>query len=186
MRFVSSRRNNAEAKNLGNDLRRIAGSIDAIVGELVGRQALRVKRAEAGFVAKKRAAAHGHAPRKKNFRRRVEPENGNAGSAEKFRAAGLRVGAATEGKDGAFFLFGGAAERGTELVGFHLSENGFAQAFEDLRDGESGSLFNAVIEIDKPPRELAGKQSANRGLAGTHEPGETQNGDAGLCPARKK
>src|SRR5882762_9645826 len=51
MRLVSAGSNNAAAENFRDDLGGFAGAVNAIVGELIGRQALGVERAEAGFIA---------------------------------------------------------------------------------------------------------------------------------------
>jgi len=174
MRLVSTGSNNATAEDFGDDLRGLRGAIDAIVCELIGRQALRVKRAEAVFVAEERAAGHSHAAGKQDFERGIQPKNGSASSAEKFGAAGLRVSAATEGEDGAFLMFGGAAEGGAELIGFNLAESGFTEALEDFGDGEAGGFLDAVIEIDKTPGELTREERADSSLAGTHKSGEAK------------
>jgi len=91
MRFVSAGSNNAAAENFRDDLGGFAGAVNAIVGELIGRQALGVERAEAGFIAEKRAAGHGHATGEEDVERRVQPEDGSVRSAKKIRTTGLRV-----------------------------------------------------------------------------------------------
>src|SRR6516225_6203826 len=116
MRLVSTGCNNAAAQDFGDHLRRLAGTVYAVVGKLIRREALSVERAKAGFVAEQRAAGHGHAAGEQNFYGRIQPENGNARGAEKFRATGLRVGAAAEGDDGAFLVLGGETQRTAELV----------------------------------------------------------------------
>src|SRR4029077_12721731 len=133
MRFISAGSNNAAAENLRDDLGGFAGAVNAIVGELIGRQALNVERAEAGFIAEERAAGHGHATREEDVERRVQPEDRSVRSAKEIRTTGLRVSSPTEGEDGAFFVFGGATECGAELIGFNLAESRLAEAFEDLR-----------------------------------------------------
>ena len=183
---VSTRCNNAPVEDLGNDLCRLARTIDAIVGGLVRGKALRMQGAEAGFVAKERSASHGQAAREQNFDGRIEPEDGSASGTEKLGATRLRVRAATEGENGSFFRFGSAAESGTELIGFHLAESGFAEALENFRNGEAGGFFDAIIEIDETPSELAGKQISDCRLAGAHETGETQDLEAGLRPAQRR
>ena len=184
MRFVSAGSNNAAAENFRDDLGGFAGTVNAIVGELIGRQTLRVERAEAGFIAKKRAPGHGHATREEDVERGVQPEDGRMRSTEKFGAAGLRVGSAAESEDGAFFVFGGASQGGAELIGFDLAESRLAESFEDLRDFQTSGFFDALIEIHKAPGKLAGEQRADGSLAGAHKTGEAQDRDAGLRPAR--
>src|SRR5260370_36003098 len=98
-------------------------------------------------------------------------------------AAGLRVGAAAKGENGAFFHLRGAAKHGTKLIRFDLAEGGFAEAFEDLRNRQAGKRFDAVIEIDKAPGEFANEERANGGLAGTHKTGKAEAGDRELPPA---
>jgi len=69
--------------------------------------------------------------------------------------------------------FGGAAKCRTKLVGFELAEGGFAEAFEELRDGDGGGGLDALVKVDEAPGELAGEEGADGGLAGAHEAGET-------------
>jgi hypothetical protein len=154
MRFGSAGSNNAAAKNFGDNLSRFAGTVDTVVGELIRREALRVERAKGGFVAEEGPAGHSHAAGEEEFHGRIQPEYGDAGGAQKFRAARLRVSAATKREDSAFLKLGSAAERGAELVRFNLAECRLAKAFEDLRDGQAGGLLDAIIEIDKAPGEL--------------------------------
>ena len=175
MRLVSTRSNNAETQNLGDNLGRFSGAVNTIASKLVGGQALSVEGAEAGLVTEQRTPSHGHAAGKQNFDGGIQPKDRNASSAEKLGAAGLRVSSATERKNGSLFEFGSAAERGAELVGFELAEIGLPQAFENLRDGEAGRFLDAVVEIDKTPGKLARQERANGGLTGTHEAGEAKN-----------
>ena len=56
----------AQAQNFGDYLCGICGTVDAMVGKLIGRQALGVERTKAFFVAEKRAAGHGHAAAEQN------------------------------------------------------------------------------------------------------------------------
>jgi len=185
MRGVSSGCNNTAAQNFRDDLGRFAGAVHAVISELIGREALGVERAEAGFVAEKRAAGHSHATRKQNFDGRIQPQNRNARSAQKIGAARLRVSAAAERENGAFLQFRGAAEGGAKLICFDLAESRLAEAFEDLGNREAGGFFDAVIEIDKAPGKLPRQERANGGFAGTHEAGETQNRDMGVRAAQK-
>ena len=99
MRFGLSgwRSHQAAAKNLGCDGCRIARAVDAEIRELVGRQTLGVKGAEAGFVAKKRPARHGHAAREKHVDVGIEPDDRYAGVTKKLGSAGLGLGTAAEG-----------------------------------------------------------------------------------------
>jgi hypothetical protein len=186
MRGVSTGSNNAAAQNFRDDLGGLAGTVHAVIGKLIRRETLSVQRAEAGFVTEKRTAGHGHATRKQNFDGRIQPQNRDAGSAQKIRAAWLRVGAAAKGDNGAFFELRGAAESSAELIRFDLAEGRFAEAFEDLGNWEAGGCFDAVIEIDKAPSELASEKCANGGLAGTHKTGKAENRYAGLRPAQRR
>ena len=186
MRHVSTRCNNAAAQDFCDNLGWFAGAVHAVVGKLIGRKTLGVKSAEAGFVAEKRTAGHGHAARKKNFDWRIQPQNGSAGSAQKIGAAWLRVSAAAEGENRAFFELRSAPERSAELVCFDLAEREFTEAFEYLGNGETCGSFDAVIEIDKAPGEVPREERANGGFAGTHETGQAQNRDAGLQPAQRR
>src|SRR5258708_2844557 len=102
MRGVSTGCNHAAAQNFRDHLRGFAGTVHAIIGKLIGRETLRVERTEAGFVAEKRAAGHGHASRKQTFNGGIQPQNRDGGSAQKIGAAWLRVGAAAKRENGAF------------------------------------------------------------------------------------
>src|SRR5262249_40020968 len=148
---------------------------DAVIGELIRRQALGIERAKAGFVSEEWATGHGHTALEQDIDRRIEPEYGDAGVAHELRAAGLGVSAAAESEDGAFFLFSGAAESSAELVRFELAESEFAVTLEELRDGDACCFFDAIVEIDKAPSELACEQRADGGFAGTHEAGESED-----------
>jgi hypothetical protein len=184
MCFVSARSNNAAAEDFSDNLRGLTGTVDTIVSKLIRGKTLRMESAEAGFVTKERAAGHGHAAREQDFDGRIEPEDGGTGGAEKLRAAGLGIGAPTESEDRAFLEFGSAAESRAELIGFHLAESRFAEALENLRNGEASRFFDALVKIDETPGELASQESSDGGFAGTHEAGETQELKAGLRPAQ--
>src|SRR5437899_858224 len=186
MRLVSTRCNNTAAQNFGDHLRGFAGAVHTVIGKLVRRETLRVKLAKAAFVAEEGPVGHGHAAREQNFNGRIKPEHRSPGGTEKFGAAGLRVGAAAEREDRTFFVLGSTAEGSTELVRLNLAERGFAEAFENLRDGEAGGLLNAFVEIDKAPGELPGQERTDGGLAGAHETSKAQNRDAGWKSARKR
>lgn len=174
------------AEDFGDDGGGLAGAVDLVIGELIGREALGEKRTETIDIAEERASGHGHAALEKNFDGRIEPDDGNARGAEKFGRAGLGVGAAAEGEDGAFFGFESAAEGGAKLVGLDLAEGGLAETFEDLRDGQAGGFLDAFIEIDEAPGQLASEQGADGGLAGAHKAGEAENLSARGKPARRE
>src|SRR6516164_4566946 len=89
--------NDAAAQHLGNHARGFAGTVDALVGQLIGGDTLRIERTKAGFVAEQRASSHGHAAGQQNLDRRIEPKDGDPGVTQEFRAASLCVGAAAEG-----------------------------------------------------------------------------------------
>ncbi len=175
MHFAGGR-NDPAAKNFRDDLPGLAGAIDAKIGQLIGRQALRMELPKADFIAKERAAGHGHAASEQDFDGRIEPKDGHSGGAKKFGAALLGVRAAAESENRAFAKFSGAAEGSAKLIGFELAEGRLAVAFEKLRDADASGGFDAVIEVDKAPAKLAGQQSADSGLAGTHESGEGKDG----------
>jgi len=168
----------AAAKDLGDDASRFSGTVDAIIGELIRRKALRVKRTKAGFVAEKRTASHGRAAGEKDLDWRIEPKDSDTGVAKEVRAACLRIGAAAKSEDGALLELGGASESGAQLIGFELAKGRFTVTFEELRDGDAGGFLNAVVEIDETPSELSSEQVADGGLAGTHESGESEDRDA--------
>jgi hypothetical protein len=173
-----------ETQDVGNDERGIRGAVYPIIGELIGGYALRMQRAEACFIAEKWPAGHGHAAREKGIDRGIKPDDGDTLRAKKFGSALLRVSSAAEREHGGFFHLGGAAEDGAKLLGFEHAKSGFAVALEKLGDTQARGLFDAVVEIDKAPGELAREKRAYGGLAGAHESGETNNGGARRAPAR--
>jgi hypothetical protein len=179
-------RNNSTAENFCNDAGRFAGTVDAVVGLLIGRQTLRVKGAKAGLVSKKRAAGHGHAAGQQNIEGGVQPDDGDAGCAQKLRRARLRVGAAAEGEDRGFLVLQRAAQSCTELVGFELPKCGLAEPFENLGNAKTRRLFDAVVQIDEAPSQLAGQERADGGLAGAHEAGQAKNLQSRLWWSRRK
>src|SRR6266852_560342 len=124
MSVAAEGRNNPTAENFCYDAGGFAGTVDAVVGLLIGGQTLRVKGAKAGLVSKQRAAGHGHAAGQQNIEGGVQPDDGDAGGAQKLRRTGLRVGAAAEGEDRGFLVLERAAKSGTELVGFDLAKCG--------------------------------------------------------------
>ena len=174
MRFARAAGNDVEAEDFGDDAGGVTGAVDAMLGELVGREPLGVERAKAGFVAKERTTGHGHAAGEEDFDGRVEPNHRHVCGAEKFGRALLGVGAAAEGEHDRFFEFEDATERGAELVGFDLAEGGFAETLENFRDAHVGGGFDAIVKIDEAPGELAGEERADGGLAGAHEAGEAE------------
>jgi hypothetical protein len=176
----------AAAEDFGDDAGRVAGAVDAMLGLLIGGQALGVESAEAGLVAEERATSHGHAAGEEDIGGSVEPDNGDAGGAKELGGTGLCVGAAAECEDHGFFMFEGTAEDGAELIGFELAEGGFAEAFEHFGDAQAGSFFDAIVEIDEAPGELAGEECTDGGLAGAHEASEAKKVGAGLLgPGRR-
>src|SRR5213080_3557584 len=179
MGLVSSRSNNAEAQDLRHNFGGFTGAFHPMVGKLVGGQALGVKRAETGLVSEQRPAGHGQAPGEQNL-------DGDIGRAQKLWAAGLRVGAATERQDRSLLKLASAADCRAKLVRFELAEECLAEALEDLRDGEAARLFDALVEIDKAPRELPREERTNGSLAGTHEAGERNNRHARSKAARSR
>src|SRR5580704_15165701 len=111
MGFVGAGGDDVEAEDFGDDAGGVAASDEAVIGELIGRETLRVQGAEAGLVAEERAAGHGHAASEEDFDGGVEPNDGDICGAEKFGSAWLSVGAAAEREDDRFVLFEDAAER---------------------------------------------------------------------------
>jgi hypothetical protein len=177
--FAATSHDNAAAENFRDDLRGIAGAVHAEVSELVRGKALGVKRAKAGFVAKERSAGHSHAAREQKLDGRIEPKNRGASVAEKFGAARLGVSAAAEREDGGFLEFGSAAQGGAQLIRFDLAKSGFAEALENLGNGQACELLDAFIQINETPCELTCEKSANSGLAGSHESSKANHLGAG-------
>src|SRR6266436_6634086 len=108
------------------------------------------------------------------------------GGAQKFGRAGLRVGAAAEGKNERLFPFQGAADGGTQLIRFNFAECRFAEALENFRNAQAGGFLDAIIQINEMPRELARQERADSSLAGAHESGKTNHLDAGLGPTQRR
>src|SRR5260370_19337665 len=183
---ASERGDNSTAEKFCNDAGGFAGTVDAVVGLLIGRQTLRVKGAKAGLVAKQRAAGHGHTAGQQNVEGGVQPDDGDAGGAQKLRRTGLRVGTDAELENCSFLVLQRAAQSCTKLIGFHLPAYGLAPAFEDFRNAKTRCLFNAVVQIDEAPSQLAGEQRADGGLAGAHEAGQAKHLHSRLWWSRRK
>src|SRR5258708_549073 len=168
----------AAAKDLRDNQGGVVGAVDAKIGELVRNDALGVQRAETGFIAEQWTARHGHATREKNFNAGVEPDDRDAGVAEKFGSARLRVGSAAEGKHSGFLIFHGATKGGAEFISFELAKGGFAVPFKKLWNGDVGGGFDAFVEIDKAPSELPSKPRGDGAFAGAHKSSEADDGNA--------
>src|SRR5215475_14232297 len=167
-----------EPKDFRDNERGIAGAVYAIIGEPVGRKALRVELAEAGFIAKERAAGHCHTTRDERFDRGVEPNDWNVLRVEKFRRALLRVSSTAQSEHYRFFGFRGTAKNEAQLLCFKRTEGGLTKALEKLRDEKAGRFFNTIVEVNKAPCQLTSEERADGGLAGAHESGEANNGRA--------
>ena len=155
----------AKAQDVGDDKRRFAGAVHTVVGELVGRKPLRVEGAKAGFIAKKRPAGHGHTAREQNFNWRIKPDDGDALCPQKFGRTRLSVSAPAEREYSRFAQFERSTECCAKLRGFEQAERSFTVALEEFRDAQTGSVFDAVIEVDKSPGKLAGELRAYSGFS---------------------
>src|SRR5438128_3415494 len=175
-----------KAKNFGNNACGIAGAVQPVVRELVRRNALRVKRAEAGFIAKERTAGHGHAASKQRFNRGIKPNDGNTLRTKKFGSTLLSVSSPAQSKHEGFLCFRCAAEDRTELLSLKRAKGGFTKTFEEFRDTQAAGFLDAVVEINKAPGKLAREQRADGGLAGAHESGETNDGGARHAPSKRR
>jgi hypothetical protein len=165
----------AATQDFGHNRSGVAGTINAKISELIGREALGVERAKAGFVAEEGTPGHGHAAGEKDLDGCIEPDDGDAGIAQEFGGPGLGVSAAAEGEDGGLEAFGSPAQGQAKLIGFQLAESGFAMALKKFRYGNAGNFLDSFVEINETPAELFGEAGANRAFAGTHETGEADN-----------
>jgi hypothetical protein len=75
---------------------------------------------------------------------------------QEFWRAGLRIGATAKRQHDRFAKLEGSSQGGPQLRGFQQTEGWFAVAFKKFGDAQAGSIFDAVIEIDKSPCELPG------------------------------
>src|SRR3974390_589905 len=159
MRFGQAFGNSCEpsAQNFSNDGGRIAGTVHAKISELIGRDALGVKRAEAGFVLEKRTSGHRSAASEKDFDRRVEPNDRDTRIAEKLRCALLCVGASTKCENRGFAALYRATECGAKLLGFQLTAGWLAITFEELGNGDTGGFFDLFVGIAQTPAQLLGQ-----------------------------
>ncbi len=83
-------------------------------------------------------------------------------------------------------MFDGATQSGAQLIGFHLAKGAFAEALENFGDTQASGLFDAFVQIDEAPRQLAGQQRAHGSFAGAHEPGQAKHLQARLGWSRRK
>ena len=49
-------------------------------------------------------------------------------------------------------------------------------ALKKFRDAQAGSIFDAIIQIDETPRQLAGELRADGGFSRAHESGQSHDG----------
>src|ERR1051326_5879579 len=166
----------AKTENVCNHQRRIAGTIHAIVGELIGREPLLVKGMKTGLIAKEGTRGHGHAPRKQGFDGGIEPDDRDILRFQKLRSAGLGVGAAAKRNHGRFAEFERSSESGPELCRFEQAKGWLAVALEKFCDTHARGVLDAVIQIDETPSEVAGELRPDGSLAGAHESSESDDG----------
>ena len=173
-----------QTQNLGNNERRICRTVHPVVGKAIGRNALRMQRAEAHFIAEEGPARHRHATGKKGIDRGIEPDDGDALCAKEFGSAWLSVSAAAQRENDGLLRLRDAAEHGPKLLGFQRSKCWFAVPFEKFGDAQASGLFNAVVQIDEAPRELTRQERPDSGLTGAHESGEANDRGASCARAR--
>jgi hypothetical protein len=173
--FISAGGNDSAAQYFRDYARWIARTVHAVFSKLVGGQALLIKSAKAALVAKQRPASHGHATCKQDFDRCIQPDNRYARGAQKFGGADLRIRAAAKSEYDRFVKLENAPESDAQLVGLDLAKSRLAKALEYFRDAQSRSLLDAIVEIDKAPRQLTREQCADGGFARAHEAGEAEH-----------
>src|SRR5579859_2989007 len=173
-----------QTQNLGYNERGICRTLFPYTTLFRSRNALRMQRAEARFIAEEGPAGHRHATGKKRIDRGIEPDDRDALCAKEFGSAWLGVSAAAQRENDGFLRFRHAAEHGAKLLGFQRSKCRFAVPFEKFGDAQASGFFNAVVEIDEAPRELTRQERPDCGLTGAHESGETNDRGASCAPAR--
>jgi hypothetical protein len=122
----------------------------------------------AGYVLK-------HAAVEEGGERGVEEDGEGAGGLLEEEAVGELFGrAAAEGEDGV-----GAGEGGGEGGGFEPAKAGFAVEGEELGDGGAGAGLEVRVQVEEVPLEAGGEETADGGLARSHEAGEDEATEMG-------
>ena len=121
-----------------------------------------------------------HAAVEEGGKGRVEEDGGRGGGLLQQQAIGEDLGGASaKGEDDA-----AAAERGGEGLGLKLAEAGLAVGGKDGGDGEADARLDVGVEVEEVPAEAGGQQTADGGLAGTHEAGEDEAAEVAGVGAR--
>jgi len=166
---VRHHQEDAERENLLDHAPRIGVALDAVVGKLVGWQALFVEAAEAGLVAKKRPVGDLRAATQQLLDGAAEPDQRRGVLAQQRQILRLRDRAAAERNDARLLRFVGFGDDARELLAFDAAELGFAGARENFGDRRTGRLSDAPVEIDVRPTELPGEQTSGSRFAAAHE-----------------
>jgi hypothetical protein len=69
------------------------------------------------------------------------------------------------------------SESSSKLRSFEQAEGRLAVALEEFGNAQAGSVFDAVVEVDKTPSELARQLRADGSFSGTHKSGEGHDGN---------
>ena len=105
----------------------------------------------------------------------VEEDGEGAGGLLDEESVGELFGrAAAECEDGL-----GAAEGGGEGARFKAAEAGFAVKLEELGNGGAGAGFEVSVDVEEVPADTGGEETADGGLACSHEPGEDEAFEVG-------
>jgi hypothetical protein len=157
--------------------RGLVGGVDGEVGETaVERVALLEALLGGGGVCENRAGdVLQHAAVEEGGEGSVEEDGvGGGGLFEEEAVGELFRGSTSKRENGVV-----AAESGGESSGFEAAEVGLAVALEELGDGGSGAGFEVGVQVEELPVEAGGEETADGGLARSHEACEDEAAEVG-------
>ena len=156
------------------DAQWFGGAFDAMLGELVKRQAFIVKAPEAGFVLEEWTVSDVRTALHQFFDGTLKPDGRAFRLSEQFEICGLGHSAAAERNDGGF---GGCVcftKNALQFLVLGLAEGRFAQLREYRRDSHAEALGDAFIEVGVNPADLTSEKASDGGFATTHKSRERQ------------
>ncbi len=159
---------------LDDIFRRAVRGVDGEVGLAVPGEALAPAFREALPVGENRSdgtALMGGAAGDHGLEGRFEKDDeGVAKSREEVAGCALFERTASKSQDEV--VIGAGGERFADDFGFQIAEGGLTATGEDIGNGHGGAGFDQYVGIEELPAKTLGEQSADRGLARTHETGE--------------
>jgi hypothetical protein len=161
----------SQPKNLFDYPQGLSIGFDFKISEFVRGQALVVKFAETGFIAKERTVSDAGSAFQEICDGTVQPDQRDVGPTQKRDILLLRRGSTAQRNDAGLLLFGGLAENARELFVLDSPEFRLAELGENIGDGLASMFDDALVEIHVLPANLTREQPRDGGFAAAHEPG---------------